>query len=211
MSLRVAVLNREARSTRVASARHPCIGHHAQATVHRPPCTDHRAQAGLHRSLPPRPPRAPRPPPRRRCAWSSARAWRASASALRPSAPASSSLRSRCVEPRWGHGGATVGPWWVTMGSWWGHGGSRWGHGGVTVGSTAWSPHAHAHAHVHMPCAHLRPPPEQADGAGVAAGLHVGDRVVAVQGKVRRGGAPSALWLPCGCGRPAPSYLPTDY
>ena len=47
-------------------------------------------------------------------------------------------------------------------------------------------------------------PPEQADGAGVAAGLHVGDRVVAVQGKVRHGGAPSALRL-----RTTGPFLPT--
>ena len=195
MSLRVAVLNREARSTRVATARHPCTGH--------------RAQTGLHRSLPPRPPPAPRPP-RRRCAWSSARAWRASASARRPSAPASSSLRSRCVEPRWDHGGAMVGPWWVTMGSW-------WGHGGVTVGSTAWSPHAHAHAHVHMPCAQLR---ASSSGAGRWRRGRSGFACWRSRGGRPRQGAPwrravrplaSALWLPCGCGRPAPSYLPTDY
>ena len=94
------------------------------------------------------------------------------------------------VELWWGHGGAMVGP--------------RWG----------LRPGRHMHMHMHTCTCHVhtcaRPPPEQADGAGVAAGLHVGDRVVAVQGKVRRGGAPSALWLPSGCGRPAPSYLPTD-
>jgi len=202
MSLRVAVLNREARSTRVATARHPCTGHRAQATVHRP------ASTAASR-------RAPRPPPAPPAAGARGQALGRGGHRLQHAA-----LRRR--RPRlFAHGASSHGG--VTVGPWWGHGGSRWGRGGVTVGSR-WGlrPGRHMHMHTHTCTCHVhtcaRPPLEQADGAGVAAGLHVGDRVVAVQGKVRRGGAPSALWLPpsgfpvAADDRPLPTYpLTTDY
>ena len=185
MSLRVAVLNREARSTRVASARHPCTGHRAQATVHRPAST-----AASRRG-----PRPPPPPPRA----AGARGQALGRGGHRLQHAALRRRRPRLVtHGASGHGGVVVGP--------------RWG----------LRPGRHMYMHMHTCTCHVhtcaRPPPEQADGAGVAAGLHVGDRVVAVQGKVRHGGAPSALWLrPSGFplaadDRPLPTYsLPTDY
>ena len=207
MPLRVAVLNREARSTRVAPARQPCTGH---------PAPGHHAQAGRHRSLPPRTPPAPRPPraagARPAPRWPAPRPPRAAGargqalgrgghrlqhSALRRRRP------RRLAHGASSHDGVTVGSWW--------------GHGGATVGSTAWSSYAHAHAHVHMPCAHLR---ASSSGAGRWRGGRCGSACGRSRGGRPRQGAPwrratrplaSALCLPSGGGRAAPSYLPTDY
>ena len=46
----------------------------------------------------------------------------------------------------------------------------------------------HMHMHMqHATCIYARVSSLQAEGAGIAAGLHLGDRIVAIQGKVRHG------------------------